>query len=311
MKLSNRLTLVPCTPSRPVFATLSPKLKEIDSKPNITQMSTPNFLCLTSYNYESMLDDNFLIEKMRETKLLMTKNKQDVKLNKKISGQKLVSQISVVDLNLVKCNRPPTRNHQQIINPTQITVKAKLKGKDKHIQTLTAGLERMKSMDNMLTNVDKLSSFKTTNIPKLMGSHGKKKLPNLKTTTISKDVEKIPYNRYVKQKGRLAISEEFISLGNKENLPTNTESEEVVSENQKSAFELPQIAISKFARGKEVTNKSLLLYRDKNEISKMIKQHETVKFETMKRKISMLKSSKPNVTDVDQWNIEYLQQLKN
>lgn len=311
---SHRLPTIIKTPSKLINPLLSPKLKITEATLKGTQLSVPNFLSLTSYTYENLLYDNDVIEQMRSTKLQLAKAKYaEINRNtKKIGGNQLVSKLSVADLNYLKGPSQITNMQAHALNPTQIAVKSRLKATDKQLQIIKADLKKTESIENLRSTIGRLNNNKTTgNINKLLSAYGKQKLPNLKTTTINRDIDRIPYNRYVTQKINVAESGDIAVLINKENMPMNTDNDDLLSVNRNSTTELPKLGSNFSNRSRSPVDKHFQVYKDKSEINRMFNKPEQVKFDVIKRKFSVVKLDKPRMTDVDQWNMEYLQYTKN
>ena len=279
-----------------------------------TPGQTPNYLYLTSYDYESFLNENRVIEHMRETKLQQTKARYMLgsKNANRINGNQLGKQLSLVDINYVKGNRDVSSRQTKAFNPTQIAVKARIKDADRRLQRLGGELRKAESIDNLRSNLIRLNTFKShNNIHKLMGSQSKKKIPDLKTTTIDKDFDRIPYNRYMSKKNMVSTANDFLALNNKENLRMNTGKQELLSENRKSTVELPQVNINAFNKTKGSANGKFNMYKDKGEITKMLTRHEDVNFAVVKKKLAMQKKNNPKLSEVDQWNMDYFHFIKN
>lgn len=314
-KLSHRLPAVAVSKgsvlnlSRP----MSPRHKTRESVLRPQQVSTPSFLTLAAYNYQGLLHDNGAIDQMRAAKLQLTKNRyvEAVKNGKLLSGNQLAHRNSVSDLNFLKGGQSQFTNAQQaMINPTQVAVRARIRNTDKRTQTITASFKRGASVEHLRLNIGKLNTKTSGNMSKMLGNQGKQKLPNLKTTTLDRNGDKIPFNRYLNNRTRMTDSTDAFVVGNKENLNTNFDNDESESVNQKSAMELPKVETHVSFRNRSPASQKFSVYKDRLEIGRLLTKPEQVKFNVIKKQLSMVKVAKP-FTDVDQWNMEYLQYSKN
>lgn len=300
-----------CTPLR--INTYPSRHASRPENSNPKPLAQPNstFLSLKSFDYGCLLEEKILIDRMREKKLASIRAQCAGRAKAKTTLNKYVSQLSIADLNYLRSPVNLKKTREQSLDPIQIQVKAKIRAGSRQVPESTWGMTRTDSVETPRPNLEKLTALKTnSNILKLMGSPSKKKLTNLKTTTIEGGTERIPYNRYKRQEETLKTSNGVLILDNKENMIANSQYDTTFFDQHKQSDygQQPEVQLARLGNS---SARSILLYKNKVDMNRMLGRPEQIRFDLIKKRVSQMKANQRQITEVDQWNLEYLKYTKN